>query len=348
MSFLLSIFLSFLPRRYRLSVPVYAGMDLRGGAFVSGIIEGLVCLMLFIVRYLGFIQANVGAMGERAIATGNEGVLGVPAVQYGMGYVSMVQYFFQPLTLLLLYFAVEGTVRAIAAATTQETVGTLPLHAVAWVHEKLGERRTERALGPRVADIAESIYSPDYDLRIFTCRPKRDWDRMMTVSHAGKLYEVLDQQEGKPPRQFIYRLRKSRPGRTVRAIHEYDPEEVLRNEERPSLPARIVAWVGSRRAQTQAEKELPPLVPDLVDRVQGEKYELRILSCRPKHFWDHLMTVEYEDVYYEVIGEQPGHPSYPYVYLLRKLPQGKAIRALHHYNPDETLAEEEKRVKGEG
>ena len=346
MSFLLSIFLSLLPRRYRLRVPVYAGMDLRGGAFVSGIVEGVVCLMLFIVRYLGFIQANVGAMGKRAIATGNEGLLGVPAVQYGMGYVSMVQYFFQPLTLVLLYFAVEGTVRAIAAATTLETVGTLPLHAVAWLDEKLGERRTERALGPRVADIVEAVYSPDYDLRIFTCRPKRDWDRMITVSYQGQLYEVLDQQEGKPPRQFIYRLRKSKPGRTVRAIHEYDPEEVLRKEERPSLLAEIAAWFESRRAKKRAEREVPPPIPDLVERIQGEKYELRILSCRPKPAWDHLMTVEYEDVYYEVIGAQPGYPSYPYVYLLCKLPQGKAIRALHHYHPDEPLAECEEGEKG--
>lgn len=338
MSFLISIFLSFLPRRYRLRVPVYGGMDLRNGALVSGVIEGLGCLLIFIVRYLGFIQAKVGAMGEKAIATGNEGVLAAPAVQYGMGYVSMVEYFLQPLTWVLLYFAVEGTVRAIAAITTQETVGTLPLHVVAWADEKFGEWQTERALGPRVADIVEAVYSPDYDLRIFACRPKRDWDRMMTVSHEGQLYEVLGQQAGKPPRQFIYRLRKSKPGWLVRAVHDYDPEEVLRKEGGPSLPARIIAWFESLRAQRRAEREMPPPVPDLVERVAGEKYELRIVSCRPKPAWDHLMTVEYDNIYYEVVGEQPGLPAYPYVYLLRKLPQGKAIRALHHYHPDETLA----------
>ncbi len=339
MSFLLSIFLSLLPRRYRVRLSVYAGMDLRNGALVSGVIEGLGCLLIFVVRYLGFIQAKVGAMAEQAIAKGQEGVLAAPAVQYGMGYVSMVEYFLQPLTWVLLYFAVEGAVRAVAAATTEETIGTLPLHLVAWADERVGEWRMERALGPRVADIVESVYSPDYDLRVFTCRPKRDWDRMMTVSHEGQLYEVLGQQDGKPPRRFIYRLRKSKSGWVVRTIHDYDPAEVLRKEAGPSFPARIIAWFESLRAQRRAEREMPPPVPDLVERVAGEKYELRIASCRPKPAWDHLMTVEYEDAYYEVLGEQPGPPAYPYVYLLRKLPQGKAIRALHHYHPDEPLGE---------
>ncbi|MGH9651309.1 MAG: hypothetical protein ACRD3I_12670, partial [Terriglobales bacterium] len=313
MSFLLSIFLSFLPRRYRIRLSVYAGMDLRNGALVSGIIEGFVCLGIFIVRYLGFIQAKVGELGERAIAKGAEGVLAAPAVQYGMGYVSMVEYLLHPLTWLVIYFALEGTVRAVAAATTEETIGTLPLHVVAWADEKFGDWRMERALGPRVADIVESIYSPDYDLRIFTCRPKRNWDRMITVSYQGQFYEVLGQQDGKSPQPFVYRLRKSKPGRVVRAVHDYDPEEVLRNVSDPSLAARITAWFGSRRAQRRAQQEMAPLVPDLVERIQGEDYELRIASCRPKAGWDNLMTVKYKDVYYEVVYEKPGPPAYPYV-----------------------------------
>ncbi len=321
-------------------------MDLRNGALVSGIMEGLGCLLVFIIRYLEFIQETVGKMGQKAIATGNEGVLAVPAVQYGMGYVSMVQYFFQPLTLLLVYFGMEGTVRAVAAATTQETVGTLPLHLVAWAEEVLGKWRAERDLGPRVADIVEEVYSPDYDLRIFSCRPRRDWDRMMTVSHNGTLYEVLGEQEGKPPRRFVYRLRKSRPGRTVRAVHPYDPEEVLRKEARPSLFPRLVVWLGSRRARHREAEQMPPLAPDLLDRVQGEEYDLRIASCRPKPAWNHLMTVEFEGVYYEIVRDEAGRPSYPYVYLLRRLPQGKAIRALHYYHPEEALAEAEDRDKG--
>ena len=337
MTFLLSIFLSFLPCRYRVRLSVYAGMDLRNGALVSGGIEGLGCLLIFVVRYLGFIQAKVGEMGDLAIAKGQEGALTAPAVQYGMGYVTMVEYFLHPVTWALLYFAVEGTVRAIAAATTQETIGTLPLHIVAWADERVGEWRMDRALGRRVADIVEVVYSPDYDLRIFTCRNKGDWNRMITVSYQGQLYEVLGQQEGKPPRRFVYRLRKSKPGRVVRAVHDYDPKEVLRKATGQSLPSRIMAWFGSRRVQWRAAQEMSPAVPDLVERVASEKYELRIASCRTKPAWDHLMTVEYEDVYYEIVGEQVGPPAYPYVYLLRKLPQGKAIRALHHYHPDEPL-----------
>jgi hypothetical protein len=339
MSFLLSILASFLPRRYRTRLPIFSEMDFRNGTLVSGIVEGLACLLIFIVRYLGFIQAKVGAMGQAAIDRGAEGVLAAPAVQYGMGYVATVEYLIHPLTLLLIYFALEGVVRAVAAATTEETVGTLPLHVVAWAEEQFTAWRMERRLGPRVADIVEPIYSPDYDLRIFSCRPKRNWDRLMTVSHEGQHYEIVGQQEVKPPRRFMYRLRKSKPGRVVRVIHYYDPEEALGKEAVRSLPSRVRAEIRSRLARRRAEHEMSPPIPDLVERVTGEGYELRIASCRPKLAWNHLMTVEYDDVYYEVVLEQPGPPAYPYVYLLRKLPQGKAIRALHHYHPGEPLVE---------
>ena len=171
LSLLLSIFASLLPGRYRNCLPIFAGMDLRSGALVSGIIEGLGCLLIFIVRYLGFIQAKVGAMGEKVIAKGAEGALAAPGVQAGMGFMTTMEYLIHPLTLLLIYFALEGAVRAVAALSTQETLGTLPLHVVAWVDEILSERRMERALGPRVADMVEAVYSPDYDLRIFSHPP---------------------------------------------------------------------------------------------------------------------------------------------------------------------------------
>jgi hypothetical protein len=80
-----------------------------------------------------------------------------------------------------------------------------------------------------------------------------------------------------------------------------------------------------------------PRVADVVERPGTPDGQLRIASCRPKPTWDHLMTVKYEDEFYEVGTEKMGTPPRPYVYLLRKLPQGKAIRSLHHYRPEESL-----------
>jgi hypothetical protein len=336
----LSVFLSLLPRRYRERFTTAESSDLRWGAMVGGLLQALVCLGLFILRYLSFFEYRIGDIGERTIARGAEHVLTAPAAQFGMGFTTTVEYLVQPLTLVLIYFTVEGVVRLTAALVTEEIVGTLPLYIIAWGQERRGAARAERALGPRVPDIVEPMYSPDYDLRIFTCRRKVGWDRMMTVSYDGQFYEVLDEQPGKPPHHFIYRLRKSRPGRLIRTVHQYDPQEVLRKEEAPpcflaSVLGRVATAFGGRRAALAKA----PLLPDVVEHLTDGDCQLRIAACRPKTGWDHLMTVEYEDEFYEVAGESPGTPSYPHVYLLRRIPQGKAIRALHHYHPDETLGE---------
>lgn len=339
LGFLSGIVLSFLPKRYREWFPESMRWNLRLGAVLSGLVQCLGCLLIFSVRYLSFLQHRVGTLGGSAIARGAEEALGAPAVQYGMGYVSMVEYVFHPLSLLLIYFTLEGALRFYAAAITEEIVATLPLHIVAWAQERLGQVRAERALGPRVADIVQQVYSGDYDLRIFSCRPKRNWDRLITVSYEGQLYAVAGEQQGKPPYRFIYHLQKTRFGWIVRNIHHYDPQEVLlEKEETPApLTSRLIGWVMDQLGSARAEETMGPRVPDIVERLSAPDCQLRIASCRPKPTWDHLMTVEYEDEYFEVVTEKLGAAPRPYVYLLRKLPQGKAIRTLHHYRPDEPL-----------
>jgi hypothetical protein len=338
LSFLFGIVLSFLPKRYRESFPDSVRGDLRLGAAVSGLVQCLGCLGIFCVRYLVFLQQNVGGLADRAIARGGDEVFGATAAQAGMGYVSMVEYIFHPLSLLLIYFTLEGTVRFYAAGITEEVVGTLPLHVVAWGQERVGQARAERALGPRVADIVEQVYSGDYDLRIFSCRPKRDWDRLITVSYADQLYAVVWEQAGKPPYRYIYHLRKTRFGWIVRNIHHYDPQEVFLEEETPPpLTSRLIGWVLERLGPARAAEAAGPPVPDLVERISSLAYQLRVASCRPQPTWDHLMTVEYEGEFYEIVEEKQGAAPHPYIYLLRKLPEGKAIRRLHHYRPEESL-----------
>jgi hypothetical protein len=338
LSFLVGILISFLPKRYRDLFPDSLRGYLRAAAVVSGLVECLGCLGIFCVRYLVFLQQNVGALADRAIARGGEEVFGAPAVQAGMGYVSTVEYIFHPLSLLLIYFTLEGAVRFYAAGITEEIVGTLPLHVVAWAQERLGQARAERALGPRVADIVEQVYSGDYDLRIFSCRPKRDWDRLITISYGDQLYAVVGEQAGKPPYRHIYHLRKTRFGWIVRNIHHYDPQEVLLVEEAPPpFTSRMIGWVLDRLGGERAAEAMGPPVPDLVERISSLAYQLRIASCRPKPTWDHLITVEYEGEYYEIVEEKQGAAPHPYIYLLRKLPETKAIRSLHHYRPEESL-----------
>jgi len=50
-----------------------------------------------------------------------------------------------------------------------------------------------------------------------------------------------------------------------------------------------------------------------------------------------MITVAYQDELYEVAAAQEGHPPRPFVYLLRKKPDHKVIRGIHHYDPEEAL-----------
>lgn len=333
-SLLLGMLLSLLPKRYRDRLPASAQFDLRLGAIVSGFATSAVCLVTFIARYLAFFQYRVGDIGQRAIDRGNEGILDHPYAQYGMGAATTVEYLFKPLSIVLIYFGIEGAVRLLAAVTTQEITGSLPLYALAWFEERLSKARAERALGPRVPDIFEEVYSNEYEARIFTCRRRRNWNRMMTLSWQEKFYEVLREKPGRAPHHFIYLLRKSPKSRVIRTVHYYDPEEVMREH----LPKPgFLAWLGDvaqdKLAEIRTERQ-PPL-PDIIDTIYGKDYHLRIASQRPKEGWDHLITIEYKNTRYEILMQVGGTPTYPYVYLLRELPPGKIIRTIQHYDPDE-------------
>jgi hypothetical protein len=327
-----SMLLSFFPKRYRDRLPASAQADLRQGAMVSGFGLAATCFLTFVIRYLSFFQYRIGDIGQRTINRGAEGALGNPYAQFGMGAATTVEYLFQPLTLVLIYFGLEGTLRGFAALITQEITGTLPLYLLAWIEERFSQAHAERALGPRVPDIFEEIYSNEYDARIFTCRRRPRWDRMMTISVNDVFYEVLGEQPGKVPHHFIYRLRKSPKGRTVRAIHYFDPEELMKQK-----PARwgFLSWLGGVAQDKLAEirAESHPILPDIIDIIYGKDYQLQIASQRAKEGWDHLVTIEYKGMRFEVLQQVGGTPTYPYVYLLRELPPGKIIRTIQQYDP---------------
>ncbi|HYX69512.1 MAG TPA: hypothetical protein VE825_10295 [Terriglobales bacterium] len=109
----------------------------------------------------------------------------------------------------------------------------------------------------------------------------------------------------------------------------------------PSLPLALVGWVHTRIDARRAERALGPRVVDEVEpRTAYSPWDLRIRSCRPKP-WTALTTISYEDQLYELASIEAADPPRRFVYLLRRKPEGKVIRGLHHYTPDEPLQKEE-------
>ncbi len=228
LNLLLGALISLLPSQLRSRFELGSSADLHRATIVSGILEAGVGLLLYAGRYIYFLQYRVGTLGDAALkARGGENALASEAVQFGMGYISLVEYIFSPLSLLLAFLAIEGAVRVLAAAVTAESPPTLPLYLAGWAYERVQAARAERALGPRVADEVHHYRGTTYDLGVASCRPKPEWGPLTTIEFEDRLYELHECKKGVPPRPFIYLLREIPRGKVIRGLHHYQPDEVL-------------------------------------------------------------------------------------------------------------------------
>ena len=223
LSLIVGVFLSVLPERYRSRFASDA--NLGRGAVFSGFAQLLLCLGLLIFRYLIFGHQIMFGKGMETIGLAAMEKGGETAVM-GLGPIMLFAYLLQPLSLLLIYFTLEGLVRGVAAAITGEVVPSLPLQVTAWVQGKAVERAKESAMGARIVDEVQLLPGPDYDLMIKSCRPKH-WDHMLTISYQDRFYELAAEVEQKSPRRFVYLLRKTPSGKVIRGLYSYDPSEVL-------------------------------------------------------------------------------------------------------------------------
>jgi hypothetical protein len=209
---------AFLPKRFRGGLYVSAGM-----ALWSGLIELLASLALLIYRYFIFYsqQTTNSELLTRAADKGGETAV------MGMGIFSLLVYLAQPVTLLIIYFLLEGIARASAAVVSEEVLSTLPLAILDLGREKKKKVEAEMALGARVPDEVDTLPAGEEELKISTCREKYTWDHMMTIAYQDKLYEVARQEHGEPPRRFVYFLRAKPVWKVVREVHRYSPDEVM-------------------------------------------------------------------------------------------------------------------------
>lgn len=206
LSFLASLVLSFLPPRYRQPWRHAESLELARAGALSGLLEAFLGLLLLIGGFISYApQAWIGPM-------------------------AWMEYILHPQAIFLAYLFAEGSIRFVVALAGGQTLGTLPLYLVAGTHSALERKRARDALGPLVADEVERGDGTEFELRVRSCRPKPNWDRLLTVSYEETLYEVAKQEAGAPPRPYVYLLRKMPEGKVVRGLHHYDPNEPFPQE----------------------------------------------------------------------------------------------------------------------
>ena len=203
-NFLAGIWMSFLPRAWWGSWEPESTVYYRWSTLVSGLLQ-----------FLFFFLVAAHQVG---------GVL----VLLIMLVFSMIKFLLHPLRFFLGYFMFEGAVRAWAAFNTEETLPSFPFWLTARLHGRAAAKKREEAMGRRVADLVETGTGKEYDLRISSCRPKEGWkDELLTIAFEEQFYEVVREERGRAPRQFVYLLRKAPESKVIRGVHHYHPDEAL-------------------------------------------------------------------------------------------------------------------------
>lgn len=225
MTFLLGMLLSFVPKRLRFRFKL-SEAEITRGAFWSGLAEAVICLGAWCGRFLWFVQYRTGTLAQGLINKGQPEAMGSEQVAFGAGLVTWIEYVLQPVSLLLVFFIVEGMVRYVNAYLNDEAVPTLPLQLISSADLWIERRRHQAWLGEKVPDEVLVGSGQDFALRVASCRPKQ-WNHLTTISYQDQLFEMFKEEVAEPPRRFIYLLRKAPAHKVVRGLHHYDPEEVV-------------------------------------------------------------------------------------------------------------------------
>jgi len=317
--YIAGVIASFLPPRYRPEVTPRA-------AVVSGIAEALVAIFVLIFRAMAFLGPRTNVDINNPLVAGAE----MP----GSGIFLLAEFWLNPLNLVLFYFVVEGMGRTLAALVSQQVIGTAPLYIFSALHNRADRKAYKQGLGPLVVDeVIHGGAKSDYSLKVYSCRPKLNWNPYMTVEFDGEFYQYFKEEQGPLPRRFIYYLRKNPVGRVVVVIDHYQIDSVLKSE-----PDK---WAGKPGFWDKAfpDWNLPPLVPD--ELVRGgstrQEFDLKIYSCRPKADWNSEVTIAFDDQWYQLIKDEKSSKPRPYIYYLRKISATRPGMAIRRYDPGEVL-----------
>lgn len=218
-SFIHGMLLTLLPSRYR------EDEALLGNAIACGILQTFGAFLLLIVRLFDFVAKNTDSMGKRSELIYDH--IGGGAV-YASGVLTMADLAFHPISIIGYYLFFEGVVRTLAAVISRQVVGTLPLYLLTSVQGLWSKAKHGKYLGPvREDEVIRGTDRSNYDLKIYSCRPKLDWNPYITIEFEGEFYQLMREEPGPESFRFVYYLRKNPVGRIVVQVIHFQADEVL-------------------------------------------------------------------------------------------------------------------------
>ena len=245
--FPLGPFLVLLPKRWRQSLGLPASADWCVPAILSGLLEFLLAALAMLYWY----SYSVTTWVSRGLDVALAGKAGPGANEQEIGFMAIFLFSTHPLTWLIAYFAVEGSVRLVAAAFAESYLGILPLFVLDKLLLKIGGPRGPHAAEPGgfeeghfssfLRAISEKVRTAttaggrdelfvrregaEEFLEIRASRKKPDWTPPRTVKYQNTFYRLEDCSAGSGPRPYRYRLRRLSAGVMGRTVLVYSPAE---------------------------------------------------------------------------------------------------------------------------
>lgn len=247
LTYLLGPILALLPQRWRKLLPAGFAVDWRRATVLSGFAEAAIALIALMYWYSHYMALLVSNGLDSALA----GKMGPRVTDQEIGFTALVIWATHPLTWLIAYAGVEGSIRLVAAAFSETNLGILPLFLLDKMIGKFSGRSEpsparaagyaqgnfssfvgairEKAISKQLPQVPDELFftveGPDEFLEICACRGKADWNPPRTVRYEGAFYRLEASSDGMPPRPFRYRLRKLSAGVMGRTVLIYSPEE---------------------------------------------------------------------------------------------------------------------------
>jgi hypothetical protein len=243
-TYFLGPFLALLPKRWRESLPESFSVQWKRATVLSGLAESVLALTAMVYWY----SYSMATWVERAMASAPAGKIPASANEQEIGFAAVVIFAMHPLTWLIGYFSMEGAVRLLGAAISENILGILPLYLLDRAAVKIIGRRAgitsppdrenyfavaggamrEKLLIARLPMVPDELLvtrnATEEMLEIRSCRPKEDWVPPRVVRYGDSYYRLEGNSKGTNSRPFAYILRRLPAGVRGRTVLLYQPE----------------------------------------------------------------------------------------------------------------------------
>ena len=178
----------------------------------GGLAQFLLAAFLLLVRLKTHFVLRAQQLGPHIAGSNETGQTIIVLIVF-------LDFLIHPLSLLLLYFAIEGFIRFVGGLIPGEIVPSLLVSLCFKTTDSASHRRV-----PPVADIADRL--ADGRIRIASASQKAGWNSSVTLGIGGQWFEVESEEQASPPWAFIYILRPASPGKVLRGYQEYDAADL--------------------------------------------------------------------------------------------------------------------------